>query len=94
MKESAVPDEIEQDYQHRLRAVEDATRLVRGLYPEPVKPPGSSTYYSSTVPVIDRFDVLEVARFLLDEEGEPVRWEICPDCDKKTPIAQSMPTDA
>lgn len=46
------------DYDARVRAVEDATRLVLAMTGETTEP-------------LDRFDVVELARFLLDIEDGP-----------------------
>lgn len=69
------------DYEARHTAVVDATRLVREMH-EPATPQTSATFTLASVsrPPLEIFDVLEVARFLLDEEDDGmVRPGPCPE---------------
>lgn len=71
------------DYAARVKAVTDATALVRGLHPPAT---GNANFYPRITHVVEQFDVLEMARFLLCEDdltpagpvaAQPLQqWEI------------------
>lgn len=61
------------NYEARHQAVVDGIRLVRELH-APEQPTNGAAFQTVKIsrPPLDLFDVLEVARFLLDEEEDDV----------------------
>lgn len=79
------------DYGARVRAVEDATRLMLAMVrPETADRGPTYSTLPQPRPTLDRFDVLEVARFLLDEDVPDAPAE-CGSCGYAHAPGQAIP---
>jgi hypothetical protein len=66
------------DYDDRMRAVGDATRLLRDMTtPPPPRTQSTGTFTTTSTyfagKPLDRFEVVELARFLLGLDNEPAK---------------------
>lgn len=81
------------DYDSRVRAIEDATRLMHDMrQPAPERHLSSTfTHVKTSASQLDRFDVVELARFLLNIEDELAEVHPGPCSERSQPVMDAYP---